>query len=109
MTEATWEGFFHKHESMEAPVAELRDGWWVSHTSSSIEARRVDTTRQGHRAAHLEAVYAHVKVADAQRIYWHVLPTNARAVRGAQVLTNQQIRLGNTKHPIALKGFIAQT
>jgi GNAT superfamily N-acetyltransferase len=95
VTEATWERFFHEDEPMAALVAEI-DGRLVGfahmvfHRSTSfaglacfLQDLFVVATRHGKGIGRvlIEAVYAHAAAAGAQRVYWHVLESNASAVR----------------------------
>ena len=95
VTEATWEWFFHEHEPMAALVAELEGrlvglAHMVFHRSTSVAGPDcflqdlfVEATLRGRGIgrALIEAVYAHAEAAGARRVYWHVLETNAAAVR----------------------------
>jgi GNAT superfamily N-acetyltransferase len=94
-TEATWERFLQRHEPLEALVAE-REGRLVGfahivfHHNTSVAAPScflqdlfVEATLHGRGIgrALIEAVYARAAEAGARRVYWHVLETNATALR----------------------------
>jgi GNAT superfamily N-acetyltransferase len=95
VTEATWERFLDEHEPMEALVAELEGqlvglAHIVFHRDTSAEGPTcflqdlfVDATLHGRGIgrALIEAVYVRAEAAGARRVYWHVLDTNATAVR----------------------------
>jgi len=95
VTNATWQGFFQEHEPMEALVAEL-DGRLVGlahivfHRSTSaagpvcfLQDLFVEATLHGRGIGRvlIEAVYTHAEATGAWRVYWHVLETNATALR----------------------------
>jgi GNAT superfamily N-acetyltransferase len=95
VTEATWERFFHEHQPMEALVAELEGqlvglAHIVFHRDTSaagpacfLQDLFVDATLHGRGIgrALIGAIYARAEAAGARRVYWHVLETNATAVR----------------------------
>lgn len=95
LTEATWNGFFHGHEPMEALVAERVErivgfAHMVFHRSTSatglvcfLQDLFVDAPLRGKGVgrALIEAVYANAAAAGAARVYWHVLEENTAALR----------------------------
>lgn len=94
VTAATWNGFFHGHEPMEALVAEqagriIGFAHLVFHRNTSVtglvcflQDLFVDTTMRGKGVgrALIEAVYVNAQAAGAARVYWHVLETNTAAL-----------------------------
>jgi GNAT superfamily N-acetyltransferase len=95
VTEATWERFFHGHEPVEALVAELEGrlvglAHMIFHRDTDVAEPTcflqdlfVEATMRGRGIgrALTEAVFIRAKAAGARRVYWHVLETNATAVR----------------------------
>jgi GNAT superfamily N-acetyltransferase len=95
VTAATWERFCDEHEPMAALVAELEGrlvglAHMVFHRSTSVagpvcflQGLFVAATLHGRGIgrALIAAVYARAEAAGARRVYWHVLETNAPALR----------------------------